>query len=146
MKRFRQPEAFALVQQHYEPLVFNARMDSPTTVRVMLLDEATGESLLLTGLPCRISLSRAEIAGLIAAIDADAAALRPGLLNKLKRSQRLGLSQRSACSLCRLQPWRHRVQQASGEKRCLFPQRKEFGRQQPGMGDAHQARIEQQGQ
>jgi len=22
MKRFRQPEAFALVQQHYEPLVF----------------------------------------------------------------------------------------------------------------------------
>jgi len=56
----------------------------------MLLDEATGESLLLTGLPCRISLSRAEIAGLIAAIDADAAALRPGLLNKLKRSQRLG--------------------------------------------------------
>ena len=65
-------------------------MDSPTTVRVMLLDEATGESLLLTGLPCRISLSRAEIAGLIAAIDADAAALRPGLLNKLKRSQRLG--------------------------------------------------------
>ncbi len=43
MKRFRQPEAFALVQQHYEPLVFNARMDSPTTVRVMLLDEATGD-------------------------------------------------------------------------------------------------------
>ncbi|NIU61634.1 MAG: DUF1652 domain-containing protein, partial [Pseudomonas stutzeri] len=79
-----------LVQQHYEPLVFNARMDSPTTVRVMLLDEATGESLLLTGLPCRISLSRAEIAGLIASIDADAAALRPALLNKLKRPRLLG--------------------------------------------------------
>lgn len=90
MKRFRQPEAFALVQQHYEPLVFNARMDSPTTVRVMLLDEATGESLLLTGLPCRISPSRAEIAGLIASIDADAAALRPALLNKLKRPRLLG--------------------------------------------------------
>ncbi|AKN27323.1 hypothetical protein AB691_2434 [Stutzerimonas stutzeri] len=79
-----------MVQQHYEPLVFNARMDSPTTVRVMLLDEATGESLLLTGLPCRISLSRAEIAGLIASIDADAAALRPALLNKLKRPRLLG--------------------------------------------------------
>ncbi|AJD59703.1 hypothetical protein CRPA15_10320 [Pseudomonas aeruginosa] len=65
-------------------------MDSPTTVRVMLLDEATGESLLLTGLPCRISLSRAEIAGLIASIDADAAALRPALLNKLKRPRLLG--------------------------------------------------------
>ncbi|KSG52862.1 DUF1652 domain-containing protein [Pseudomonas aeruginosa] len=65
-------------------------VDSPTTVRVMLLDEATGESLLLTGLPCRISLSRAEIAGLIASIDADAAALRPALLNKLKRPRLLG--------------------------------------------------------
>ncbi|MCQ4261392.1 hypothetical protein CXK91_01660 [Stutzerimonas stutzeri] len=90
MKRFRQPEAFALIQQHFEPLVFSARMDSPSTVRIMLIDEATGESLLLTGLPCRISLSRAEIAGLISAIDLDAAALRPALLSNLKRPRLLG--------------------------------------------------------
>jgi len=90
MKRFRQPEAFALIQQHFEPLVFSARMDSPSTVRVMLIDEATGESLLLTGLPCRVSLSRAEIAGLISTIDLDAAALRSSLLSNLKRPRLLG--------------------------------------------------------
>ncbi|MDH2245711.1 DUF1652 domain-containing protein [Pseudomonas sp. GD03855] len=90
MKRFRQPEAFALIQQHFEPLVFSARMDSPSTVRVMLIDEATGESLLLTGLPCRLPLSRADIAGLISTIDLDAAALRSSLLSNLKRPRLLG--------------------------------------------------------
>jgi len=90
MKRFRQPEAFALVQQYFEPLLFSARMDSPSTIRVLLVDEAAGESLLLTGLPCRLSLSRAEITGLINTIDLDAAALRPALLSKLKRPRLLG--------------------------------------------------------
>jgi hypothetical protein len=90
MKRFRQPEAFAMVQQYYAPLVFSARMDSPSTIRVMLIDETAGESLLLTGLPCRISLSQADITGLINAIDLDAAALRPALLSRLKRPRLLG--------------------------------------------------------
>lgn len=90
MKRFRQPEAFTLVQQYFEPLLFSARMDSPSTIRVLLVDEAAGESLLLTGLPCRLSLSRAEITGLINTIDLDAAALRPALLSKLKRPRLLG--------------------------------------------------------
>ncbi|EWC40166.1 DUF1652 domain-containing protein [Pseudomonas stutzeri] len=90
MKRFRQPEAFAVVQRYYEPLVFSARMDSPSTIRVMLIDEAAGESLLLTGLPCRLSLSSAEITALINAIDLDAGALRPALLTKVRRSCLLG--------------------------------------------------------
>jgi len=41
-------------------------------------------------LPCRLSLSRAEITGLINTIDLDAAALGPALLSKLKRPRLLG--------------------------------------------------------
>jgi len=87
MKLIRQPEALALVQEHFRPLLFVARMDSPWTIHAMLMDEFTGESLVLTGLPCGISLSKAEVTGLISAIELDIAALRPGLLDGLKRKQ-----------------------------------------------------------
>lgn len=87
MKLIRQPEALALVQEHFRPLLFVARMDSPRTIHAMLMDESTGESLVLTGIPCGLSLSRVQVAGLISAIELDIAALRPGLLQGLKRRQ-----------------------------------------------------------
>ncbi|MAL37580.1 MAG: hypothetical protein CMK95_16405, partial [Pseudomonas sp.] len=43
MIRIRLPEALALVQEHFRPLLFTASMDSPQTIQAMLLDELTGE-------------------------------------------------------------------------------------------------------
>ncbi|PNG15101.1 hypothetical protein CXK97_02615 [Stutzerimonas stutzeri] len=58
MTRIRLPEALALVQEHFKPLRFCATMDSPQTIQAMLLDELTGESLVLPGLPCGVSVTR----------------------------------------------------------------------------------------
>ncbi|WP_374365948.1 DUF1652 domain-containing protein [Stutzerimonas sp.] len=87
MMRIRQPEAFALVQEHFRPLLFTAALDSPQTIQAMLLDELTGESLVLAGLPCRVSVTRAELAGLISVIELDIVTLRPTLLNRLRQKQ-----------------------------------------------------------
>ena len=84
MIRIRLPEALALVREHFGPLMFTATMDSPQTIQAMLLDEETGESLVLTGLPCSVSVTRAQLAGLISAIELDVSALRPALLERLK--------------------------------------------------------------
>lgn len=86
MMRIRQPEAFALVQEHFKPLLFRAAMDSPQTIQCMLVDEQTGESLVLTGLQCGISLTKAQLAALINVIELDIAALRPSLLDRRLRS------------------------------------------------------------
>lgn len=85
MKRIRQPEALAVVQEYFRPLLFMAEMDSPQTIHAMFLDERSGESLVLTGIPCGVSLSRAELERLINAIELDIAALRPVLLEGLSR-------------------------------------------------------------
>ncbi len=82
MMRIRQPEAFALVQEHFRPLLFRASMDSPRTIQCMLLNEQTGESLVLSGLPCGISLTRWQLAELINVIELDVAALRPAILDR----------------------------------------------------------------
>ena len=83
MIRIRLPEALALVREHFRPLLFTATMDSPQTIQAMLLDEVTGESLVLTGLPCGVSVTRAQLAGLISVIELDVSALRPDLLERL---------------------------------------------------------------
>jgi len=88
MMQIRQPEAFALVQEHFRPLLFRAAMDSPRTVQCMLVDEQTGESLVLTGLPCGISLTKSQLAELINVIELDIAALRPAL--QVRRHSRCG--------------------------------------------------------
>ncbi|WP_312125778.1 DUF1652 domain-containing protein [Pseudomonas sp.] len=80
MMRIRQPEAFALVQEHFRPLLFRASMDSPQTIQCMLVNEQTGESLVLSGLPCGISLTSSQLAKLISVIELDIAALRPAVL------------------------------------------------------------------
>ncbi len=85
MRRIRQPEAFALVQEHFRPLLFSAAMDTPQTIQCMLLDEQTGESLVLTGLRCGISLTKSQLAALINVIELDIAALRPSLLERRLR-------------------------------------------------------------
>lgn len=82
MKRIRQPEAFALVQEHFRPLLFTAALDSPQTIHCMVMNERTGESLVLTGLPCGISLTKSQLAALINVIELDIAALRPALLEQ----------------------------------------------------------------
>jgi len=48
----------------------------------MLLNEQTGESLVLPGLPCGISLTRSQLAELINVIELDVAALRPAILDR----------------------------------------------------------------
>ena len=83
MKPIRQPEALAIVQEYFRPLLFMAEMDSPQSIHAMLLDERSGESLVLTGIPCGVSLNRVELEGLISAIELDIAALRPVLLEAL---------------------------------------------------------------
>ncbi len=88
MMRIRQPEAFALAQEHFRPLLFTAAMDSPQTIHCMLMDEQTGESLVLTGLPCGISVTKSQLAGLINLIELDIAALRPSL--QMRRHSRCG--------------------------------------------------------
>ena len=87
MIRIRLPEALALVREHFRPLLFTASMDSPQTIQAMLLDELTGESLVLTGLPCGVSVTRAQLAGLISVIELDVTALRPALLEGLRERQ-----------------------------------------------------------
>ena len=87
MKLIRQPEALAIVQEYFRPLLFMAEMDSPQTIHAMLLDERSGESLVLTGIPCGVSLSKEELEGLINAIELDIAALRPVLLESLIERQ-----------------------------------------------------------
>jgi hypothetical protein len=87
MIRIRLPEALALVREHFKPLLFTATLDSPQTIQAMLLDEVTGESLVLTGLPCGVSVTRAQLARLITVIELDVTALRPALLERL--SERL---------------------------------------------------------
>ena len=87
MIRIRLREALALVQEHFRPLLFTASMDSPQTIQAMLLDELTGESLVLTGLPCGVSVTRAQLAGLISVIELDVIALRPALLERLRERQ-----------------------------------------------------------
>ncbi|KJH82871.1 DUF1652 domain-containing protein [Pseudomonas sp. KSR10] len=87
MIRIRQPEALALVREHFRPLLFTATMDSPQTIQAMLLDELTGESLVLTGLPCGVSVTRAQLAGLISLIELDVAALSPALLKRSRERQ-----------------------------------------------------------
>lgn len=87
MTRIRQPEALALVREHFRPLAFTAAMDSPQTIHAMLLDEHTGESLVLTGLPCGTSVTRDQLAALINVIELDIAALRPVLLARLRRDK-----------------------------------------------------------
>lgn len=87
MKLIRQPEVLALVGDHFRPLLFVAKMDSLRTINAMLMDETTGESLVLTGIPCGISLTTTQVAGLINSIELDIAALRPGLLHGMKRRQ-----------------------------------------------------------
>ncbi|MGE6660967.1 DUF1652 domain-containing protein [Pseudomonas sp. NPDC077408] len=87
MIRIRLPEALALVREHFRPLLFTATMDSPQTIQAMLLDEVTGESLVLTGLPCGVSVTRAQLAGLISVIELDVSALRPALLERLRERQ-----------------------------------------------------------
>lgn len=82
MMRIRQPEAFALVQEYFRPLQFTAAMDSPQTIHCMVMDERTGESLVLTGLPCGISVTKSQLAALINVIELDIAALRPALLER----------------------------------------------------------------
>ena len=84
MIRIRLPEALALVWEHFRPLLFTATMDSPQTIQAMLLDEVTGESLVLTGLPCGVSVTRAQLVGLIGVIELDVIALRPALLERLR--------------------------------------------------------------
>ena len=90
MERIRQPEAFALVQEHFWPLRFWAEMDSPGSIQAMLLNEQTGDSLVLTGLPCGISLTREQLAGLISAIELDIAALRPELVSSSREARTFG--------------------------------------------------------
>ncbi len=80
MMRIRQPEAFALMQDHFRPLLIRASMDSPRTIQCMLVNEQSGESLVLSGLPCGISLTRSQLAELINVIELDVAALRPAVL------------------------------------------------------------------
>lgn len=80
MKRYRQPDAFELIQRHFAPLLFQARMDSPATIQIQILDERSGESLMLAGIPCGIALTEAQIAALIALVEMDIAALCPTLL------------------------------------------------------------------
>jgi len=46
----------------------------------MLVNEQSGESLVLSGLPCGISLTRSQLAELINVIELDVAALRPAVL------------------------------------------------------------------
>ncbi|WP_019339511.1 DUF1652 domain-containing protein [Stutzerimonas stutzeri] len=87
MIRIRLPEALVLVREHFKPLLFTATMDSPQTIQAMLLDELTGESLVLTGLPCGVSVSRAQLSGLINVIELDVIALRPALLERLDERQ-----------------------------------------------------------
>lgn len=87
MIRIRQPEALALVREHFRPLLFTATMDSPQTIQATLLDELTGESLVLTGLPCGVSVTRAQLAGLISLIELDVAALSPALLKRSRERQ-----------------------------------------------------------
>ncbi len=96
MMRIRQPEALALVQEHFRPLLFTAAMDSPQTIQAMLLDEITGESLVLTGLPCGVSVTRGELAGLISVIELDIATLRPALLDRLRQRETADHSTRTA--------------------------------------------------
>jgi hypothetical protein len=48
----------------------------------MLLNEQTGESLVLSGLPCGISLTWSQLAELIDVIELDIAALRPAVLDR----------------------------------------------------------------
>ncbi|WP_376785226.1 DUF1652 domain-containing protein [Stutzerimonas nitrititolerans] len=90
MKRIRQPEAMALVQEHFRPLRFIAEMDSPGTIHAMLLNRQTGDSLVLTGIPCGITLSREELAVLITTIELDIAALRPNLVNSWRATRMAG--------------------------------------------------------
>jgi len=56
-------------------------MDSPRTIQCMLVNEQTGESLVLSGLPCGISLTRPQLAELINVIELDIAAIRPAVLD-----------------------------------------------------------------
>ena len=87
MTRIRLPEALALVQEHFKPLRFCATMDSPQTIQAMLLDELTGESLVLPGLPCGVSVTRSQLATLVSMIELDVAAVRPALLERTSRQQ-----------------------------------------------------------
>ncbi|WP_313085006.1 DUF1652 domain-containing protein [Pseudomonas sp.] len=87
MTRIRLPEALALVQEHFKPLRFCATMDSPRTIQAMLLDELSGESLVLPGLPCGVSVTRAQLVTLVSVIELDVAAVRPALLERMSRQQ-----------------------------------------------------------
>lgn len=87
MTQIRLPEALALVQEHFKPLRFCATMDSPQTIQAMLLDELTGESLVLPGLPCGVSVTRAQLATLISVIELDVAAVKSVLLERMSRQQ-----------------------------------------------------------
>lgn len=89
-KRIRQPEALALVQEYFRPLRFTAAMDSPGSIQAMLLNEQSGESLVLTGIPCGISLTREQLAGLISAIELDIAALRPEIISSWRAARTAG--------------------------------------------------------
>lgn len=81
MKRLRLPDALAMIRRHFAPLRFFAQLDSPASIQVMLLDEHSGESLVLTGVPCALSLTEVQLAALIEAIELDVAALRPNLID-----------------------------------------------------------------
>jgi len=99
--RIRQPEAFALVQEHFRPLLFRASMDSPRTIQCMLVNEQTGESLVLSGLPCGISLTRPQLAELINVIELDIAAIRHAPVEIQAKKNRLdgGKAERGGVSL-----------------------------------------------
>lgn len=82
MKRLRLPDALAMIRRHFAPLRFFAQLDSLASIQVMLLDEHSGESLVLTGVPCSLSLTERQLAALISAIELDVMALRPSMLNR----------------------------------------------------------------
>lgn len=93
MKRIRQPEALAMVQKHFHPLSFRAEMDSPCTIKAVIHNDQTGELFVVTGIPCGLSLSLSQVAGLISVIELDIAAMRPSLLpgrSTMAAQERLG--------------------------------------------------------
>ena len=87
MKAMSQPAAFQFIQDYFSPLTFDAAMDSPSSVEVTLSYPLTGESVVMTGIPCTITLTWNETFALIKNIESRLLELKPSLLAKLDLSR-----------------------------------------------------------
>ncbi|PNF77923.1 hypothetical protein CXK95_01110 [Stutzerimonas degradans] len=88
VKAMNQPTAFLFLQDYFSPLVFQASMDSPSTIAVTLIDPTSGDKIALPGISCTTSLTYEGIFVLIQTIESRLAKSMPGFLARLNLARR----------------------------------------------------------